>query len=95
MFEHLPVVSEETADACSQEVMLIVDDLNVWMTTLMQENKYLAAAIVTCAEVVALPLNEDAKEQARGDAVVAQLAVLRLISYELNKAKENKTDTES
>lgn len=92
MFEHLPVVSRETADSCSKEVMVIVEDLNGWMTALMWANKYLATAVLTCAEVVAVNFTGDTKEQVRADAVAAQLAVLRLISCEL-EARGNRADT--
>lgn len=83
MFEHLPVVSRETSDSCSKEVMVIVNDLNKWMAVLMSNNMYLATAVLTCAEVVASDFTGDIKEQVKGNAVAAQLAVLRLISREL------------
>jgi hypothetical protein len=67
--------------------MLIVNDLNKWITALMWANTYLATAILTCAEVVASDFtgNTKEKEQIRGNAVAAQLAVLRLIDEELGK----------
>ena len=88
MFEHLPVVSEATNKAFwyemdELEAREIAKDMNERMGVLTVNNRYLATAILHCAEIVAVKFKGHTKEAVKADTAIALLVVLSLIDKEL------------
>ena len=93
MFEHLPVVSEATNYAFWHEMNKfeageIAEDMDKRMVVLKIKNRYLASAILSCVDVVAVKFKGYTKEAVRADAAIALLTVLSLIDKELEKSAE-------
>lgn len=80
MFEHLPEITQGSYQTfIDRELLEVLNNLNEYMGQLRGYNKYLAQAIGAGATTVAEDFTGDTKEIVKGDAVAAQLAVLRLI----------------
>jgi len=80
MFQHLPVVTENSYQVfVDTELLEVLNNLNECMEQLRERNRYLAQAIGAGAVTVAEDFTGETKEIVKGDAVAAQLAVLRLI----------------
>jgi hypothetical protein len=84
MFENLPHITEGSYQVfVDRELLEVLNNINESMDELRASNKYLARAIGAGAVTVAEGFEGDTKEIIKADAVAAQLAVLRLISREL------------
>ena len=93
MFERLPVISEATnkvfwAFMDGYEAGEIPKVMDEWMAVLEVNNRYLSAAILGCAEVVAVNFKGHTKEAVKADTAVALLTVLSLIDKEIGKSAE-------
>lgn len=84
MFEHLPVITEDSYKVfVDRELLEVLNNLNECFAELRKRNKYLAQATGAGAVTVAEDFEGDTNEIVKGDAVAAQLAVLRLIDRAL------------
>lgn len=80
MFEHLPVITEDSYQVfVDQELLEVLNNINESMAELRASNKYLAQAISAGAVTVAEDFEGEAQEIVKADAVASQLMVLRLI----------------
>lgn len=84
MLEHLPLITEESYQAfVDRELLEVLNNLNEHMGELRKGNSYLAQAINAGAVTIAEGFEGDTLEMVKGEAVAAQLAVLRLIDRAL------------
>ena len=84
MFEHLPVITEDSYQVfVDQELLEVLNNINESMAELRASNKYLAQAISAGAVTVAEDFEGEAQEIVKADAVASQLMVLRLIDRAL------------
>jgi len=84
MFQHLPVITGASYQVfVDTELLDVLNNINECMAALREGNKYLAQAIGAGAVTVAEDFTGETKEIVKGDAVAAQLAVLRLIDRAL------------
>lgn len=80
MFEHLPIISEESYRAfVDRELLEVLNNINEYSDELRRKNNYLARAIVAGAESVSEDFEGETMEIVKGEAVACQLMVLRLI----------------
>jgi len=84
MFEHLPVITEESYQVfVDTELLEVLNNINDYMPLLREGNKYLAKAIEVGAATTSEGFEGNIQEGVKADTVTAQLVVLRLVDRAL------------